>query len=128
MTFTPIEIIALVMIIGGLIKILVILVNPKSYMDFAKGLCLKPKVVSALALTFAAIVFYYIIQEVSIVQILAVAAFVTLLIVVGMVNHIKPIMKQFEVTVKKGNLWKDYWLYTLIWVILLAWGAKELFF
>lgn len=128
MAFTPVETIALVMIVGGLIKIAVLLVNPKSWMNFAKDLYSKPKAVSAIALIFAAIVFYYIIQEVSIVQILAVTAFVALLILVGMANHVGSIMKQFEVIIKKGNLWRDYWLYTLIWVILLAWGAKELFF
>ena len=124
MAFTPVEIIALVIIVVGLIKIAVLLVNPKAWMNFAKSLYAKPKAVSAIAFVLAAIVFYYIIQEISIVQILAVTAFVALLILFGMAPEVPHLIKRFNVR----NIWKDYWLYTLIWVILLVWGVRELFF
>ena len=128
MAFTPVEIIALFIIVIGLIKIAVLLVNPKSWINFAKNLYSKPKAVSTVALILAAIVFYYIIQEISIVQILAVTVFVFLLMMIGMAKEIQPLIKKFEPQINKGTIWKDYWLYTLIWVILLAWGIKELFF
>lgn len=129
MAFTSIEIIALVMIVLAVIKIGVLLVNPKSWMNFAKNLYSKPKAVSSVALILAAIVLYYLIQSgLGIVEILAVTAFVSLLILVGLAKEIKPLMKKYDAIIRKGNLWKENWLYTLIWVILLIWGVKELFF
>lgn len=129
MAFTPVEIIALIMIVGGLIKMAVLLVNPKSYMGFAKGIYSKPNIISLMAFIFGAIVLYYLLQSgITIVEILAVTAFVVLLMVFGMAKEVGPLMKHFEAMVKKGNLWKEYWFYTLIWVILLAWGVKELFY
>ena len=129
MTFTPVEIIALVIIIFSVIKMFVLLVNPKSWMNFAKGIYAKPNVTSFGAFVLGAIVLYYLIQSgITIVEILAVTAFVSLLIMIGLAKEIGPLIKKYEAMIKKGNLWKEYWFYILIWVILLAWGAWELFF
>ena len=129
MTFTPVEIIALVIIIFSVIKMFVLLVNPKSWMNFAKGIYAKPNVTSFGAFVLGAIVLYYLIQSgITIVEILAVTAFVSLLIMIGLAKEIGPLIKKYEAMIKKGNLWKEYWFYILIWVILLAWGAWELFY
>ena len=129
MTFTPVEIIALVIIIFSVIKMFVLLVNPKAWMNFAKGIYAKPNVTSFGAFVLGAIVLYYLIQSgITIVEILAVTAFVSLLIMIGLAKEIGPLIKKYEAMIKKGNLWKEYWFYILIWVILLAWGAWELFY
>ena len=129
MTFTPVETIALVIIIIAVIKMIVLLVNPKAWMNFAKGIYAKPNVTSFGAFVFGAIVLYYLLQSgLTIVQILAVTAFVALLIMIGLAKEVGPLIKKYEGMIKKGNLWKEYWFYTLIWVILLAWGIWELFF
>jgi len=129
MTFTPVEIIALVIIIFSVIKMFVLLVNPKSWMNFAKGIYAKPNVTSFGAFVLGAIVLYYLIQSgITIVEILAVTAFVSLLIMIGLAKEIGPLIKKYEAMIKKGNLWKEYWFYILIWVILLAWGVWELFY
>ena len=129
MAFTPVEIIALVIIIFSVIKMFVLFVNPKAWMNFAKGIYAKPNVTSFGAFVLGAIVLYYLIQSgITIVEILAVTAFVSLLIMIGLAKEIGPLMKKYEAMIKKGNLWKEYWFYILIWVILLAWGAWELFY
>jgi hypothetical protein len=129
MTFTPVEIIALIVIIAGVIKMLVLLVNPKAWMGFAKSVYSKPNLTSFIAFILAAVVLWYLIQSgISIVQILAVTAFVTLLIMIALAKEIGPLMKKYEAMIKKGNLWKEYWLYALAWILLMAWGVKELFF
>ena len=98
-------------------------------MNFAKGIYSKPGLTSTVTLILAAIVLYYLLQSgLGIIDILAVTAFVVLLISIGLAKEIGPLMKRYDAIIKKGNLWKDYWLYTLIWVILLVWGIKELFF
>ncbi|MBU2616929.1 MAG: hypothetical protein KKB79_03045 [Nanoarchaeota archaeon] len=128
MTFTSIEWLALVLIVLIVIKILVILVNPKAWMSFAKGIYKKPAVTSFVALVLAAVVLYYLIQSgLTIVQILAVTVFVALLFVIGLASEVSYFIKKYEAMIKKGNLWREYWLYTLVWVVLIVWGAYELF-
>ena len=129
MAFTPVENIALILIVISVIKIAVLLVNPKSWMNFAKNLYSKPKAVSTIALILAVIVFYYLLQSgITVVEILAVTAFVVLLILIGLAKEVGPLMKKYDSIIKKGNLWKENWLYTLIWVVLLVLGIRELFF
>jgi|TARA_Y100000310_G_scaffold339052_1_gene430535 hypothetical protein len=129
MTFTPVEIIALIVIIAGVIKMIVLLINPKAWMNFAKSVYSKPSFTSFVALVLAAVVLWYLIQSgITIVEVLAVSAFVTLLIAVGLAKEVGPLMKKYEAMIKKDKLWKEYWLYALAWILLMAWGVKELFF
>lgn len=127
MAYTSIETIALILIVVSLIKILVLLVNPKSWMNFAKSIWKNPSLTSIVALVLAAIVFYYLIQELTIIQILAVTAFVALLFAVGLAKGGNTLIQIYEKQIKKGNILKDYWLYTLIWLALIVWGLRELF-
>jgi|TARA_Y100000310_G_C20280989_1_gene622607 hypothetical protein len=128
MALTPVEIIALIVIVASAIKMLVLLVNPKSWMNFAKRIYARPGWVSLIALALAIVVLYYLTLEgITIVQILAVTAFVALIILVGIARDVPALLKKYDTMVKKGNLWKEYWLYALIWIVLLVWGAKELF-
>ena len=129
MAFTPIETIALVLIVISVIKIVILLVNPKSWMNFVKNLYSKQKTISVVAFILGAIVLYYLLQSgITFVEILAVTAFVALLMLIGLAKEVGPLIKKYDSIIKKGNLWKDYWFYTLIWVILLIFGARELFF
>ena len=124
---TPIGIIALILIIVSAIKIIVILVNPKSWADVVKKIWANPMVMSIVSLILAAIVLYYLIQSgLTIVQILAVTAFVGLLMAVGIGIYANEVISMATKMLKKG-LMKKAWLYTLIWIILLIWGAYELF-
>lgn len=123
---TPIGIIALILIIVSAIKIVVILVNPKSWADVVKKIWANPMVTSIISLILAAIVLYYLIQSgLTIVQILAVTAFVGLLMAVGIGIYANEVISMATKMLKKGIL-KKAWLYTLIWIILLIWGVKEL--
>ncbi len=128
MAFTSIEIIALVMIVLGAIKMIVLLVKPKAWMNFAKRVYSKPSVVKIVGFILGVIVLYYLLSAgITIVQILAVSAFVALLIMIGLAEEIDYFLKKYEALIKKGTMWKDYWFYTLLWIILMAWGAWELF-
>ncbi|MBI5803397.1 hypothetical protein HY448_01795 [Candidatus Pacearchaeota archaeon] len=117
------------MIIISAIKISILLVKPKSWIDFAKWLYSKTITTSIVALILAAITLYYLIQSgITIVQILAVTAFVALLLIVGLAPQMSVLIKRYEIMVREGKLWKEYWLYILIWIALIGWGAKEVFF
>ena len=127
MAYTPIEIIAWVVIIASAIKMIVLLVNPMAWMNFAKKLYAKPSAVKVVAFILAGIVLYYrLAGGITIVQIIAVTAFIALLLAIGLASEVAGLMKKFDVMIKKGNLWKEYWFYSLLWIILLIWAAKEL--
>ena len=123
---TPIEIIALIMIILAVVKIIILLVNPGAWLDFAKSMWKNPGAVKVVGLVLAAITLYYLLQELNIVQIMAVMAFMASLIMVGFAPYVNPLMNKFEAQIRKRNIWQKSWLYTAIWIILLIWAAKEL--
>lgn len=124
---TPIEIIALILIIVGIIKIIVMAFNPKSWMNFAKGIWKTP-MLGVIYFILALIVFYFLLQELSIVQILAVTAFVALLMGLQFARYSKETMNFANKLFKtKKDMWAKNWIYIVIWIILLLWGLKELF-
>ena len=123
---TPIEIIALILIIVSGIKIIVILINPKVWMNFVKKLFANAALVRIVLLILAGVVLYYLLQELTIIQILAAATLIVLLIGIGLAKDFNTLIKLYN-NQNSGKLLKDNWLYTLIWIVLLAWGAKELF-
>ena len=125
---TPIEIIALIVIVAAAVKMLVLLVSPKAWMNFAKGIYSNATLVKLAGIVLAGIVLYYLVDSgMTIVQILAVTAFVASMLIIGLASEVKDLMAKYESRIKRGTLWKDFWLYTLIWIVLLVWGAKELF-
>ena len=130
MTFTTIEWLALILIVVSVIKIITLLVNPKGWFSFAKKFWGKKSsgITRIVTLILAIIVFYYLQMSMSIVQILAVTLFVSLLIAVGLAGRIDDLFKVYNKQISSGNLWKENWLYTVLWLILLVWGIKELFF
>lgn len=124
---TPIEIIALIFIIVAAIKILVILVKPKAWLDMVvKKVWVSPFITGLICLVLAAIVLYYLIQELTIIQIFAVMGFVGLLAGVGIAAYAKEIVGLAGKLMNKGIV-KRAWLQIIIWVILIIWGLYTLF-
>jgi len=123
---TGIEIIVWVLIIATAIKLIAIAVSPKGYISFAKSIYANPKVVKFVALILSGVVLYYLLFELTIVQIIASGAFIILILVIGLASEMPYFMKKAETLINKGNIWKEYWLYTLIWIILLGWALREL--
>jgi len=64
---------------------------------------------------------------ITVVEILAVTAFVALLMMIALADEVGHLIKKYQAMIKKDNLWKNYWLYTLAWIVLMLWGLKELF-
>ena len=124
---TPIEIIALAVIVLVAVKMLVLLVKPKAWMNFAKGFYKKKSVAVVIALILGGVVLYYLIQELTIVQILAVTAFIAMLLVIGLAGHVSDLIKKYEGQIRRGKLWKENWFYSLIWIALMVWGVLVLF-
>lgn len=130
MEYNAINNIALIVIVVSAIKMLILLFNPKSWMNFAKGIYNKPGIAKFVGFVLALVTFYYLyyVSGITVVQILAVTAFVALLMMVGLADEADDLIKKYQNVIKRGKLWQQYWFYTLLWLILLVWGVKELFF
>ena len=128
MALTSLEIIALILIVISTIKILVLLVNAKKWINFSKWVYGGGTLSMIVLLALAAFIFYYLIQELTIVQILAVTLFVSLFIGVGFVSYSKELLEWYEKKIKTKSLWGNgVWFYTLLWIVLLVWGLVEIF-
>ena len=127
MNTTALKIIAAILIAFSAIKLLFVLVDVRAWVRFARRLYANPVVTSVVALLLAAIVLYLLLAAgMSIVQILAVCVFVVLLLVVGIAPYANELFAWLD-RQDLGAMIKRQWLYTLIWVVLLAWGAVEIF-
>ncbi len=127
MVYTAVENIAFVVIIAGLIKMFVLLIKPQAWMNFAKRIYSKPQIAKFVSLILAVVVFYYLYGAgITVVEILAVTAFVALLMMIALADEVDYLLKKYQAMIRKGNLWKQYWLYTLLWLVLMFWGLKEL--
>ena len=128
MKFGTLEILATILIAFSVIKLIVILISPQSWLRFAKKIYIRPTVTSAVAFMLAAVVLYFLITSgVSIVHILAVALFIALIIVIGMARYADQLIN-WVVGQDLKIILREQWLYTLIWLALLAWGIQVIFF
>jgi len=126
--FTSIETIALIFIVLVLIKMFVLLVRPKAWVHFASEIYSVPKVTQAVLLVLATIVLYFLVDGgMTVVQILASSAFVGLLLAMGLVHEFPYLIKKYDGLIRRGKLWKDYWLYGLLWIVLIVLGLIQLF-
>jgi hypothetical protein len=129
MAYTPVELIALILIIISAIKLVVIFVSPKSWNNnVVKKLWGKSNLMGIISLILAAVVFYYLLQELTIVQILATTMFVALLMAFGIAPYKAEIIKLADKMMKDKAILKKSFFYIIIWIALIVWGAKVLLF
>jgi len=127
MTFSVIEWFALILIVVVAIKIFVILINPKSWLNFTKSLFGRPWLAGLVSLILAAIVLYYLMQSgITIVQIFAVLLFYSLLMAVGITPYTKEVFGLADRLYKK-NILRTNWFYLLIWIALMIWALTAIF-
>jgi len=126
-TGTPIEWIVTIFAVVGLIKLVVIMVNKKSWWNLTKGVYGNPRVFGIVFLVLAAIVLFYLLQELTIVQIIAAGVFMVLLMGFAFMTYAKELMALAKKIIyeKKFSGWM--WLYIIIWVVLLVWVLYEIF-
>ena len=125
MVYSTIEWFALILAIFVLIKLIVISINPKSWMRFSKNLFVKPWITVSVSLILALVVLYYLLVEMTIIQIFAVMLFLSLIMIAGTAHLAKDIHKTIAKDIK-GKI-KDAWLSIIIWFILSIWVLISLF-
>lgn len=125
MVYSTIEWFALFLAVFVLIKLAVISVNPKSWMKFSKSLFTKPWLTTSISLILGLVVLYYLLVEITIVQIFAVMLFLSLLIAAGMVHFSKDFHKIANKNIEEKI--KGSWLTIIIWFLLSVWVLFSLF-
>ncbi len=121
------EIIALLLVILFLVKLVVVSRNPRAWLRFWKKRYSHRAAATVVALVLAGVVLYYLLMELTIVQIMAVAAFMALLFLIGFLPYMKDMFELGDRWMKEGNiLWRS-WLIILIWLVLSLWVLWEIF-
>ena len=128
MQLDTLKILATIFIALVIIKLIVVSISPKSWFDLARKIYVRPKLTSIIALILALIVLYLILNSwVTIVEILAVTLFLSLLIMVGVAQYANELL-QWKSDKDLVKIARDQWLYILIWIVLLIWGIKAIYF
>ena len=96
MVYTAVENIALIVIVAGLIKMFVLLIKPQAWMNFAKRIYSKPQIVKFIGLILAVVVFYYLYGAgITVIEILAVTAFLALLMIIALAGEVEYLIKKY---------------------------------
>ena len=121
-----IAIFALIMATLALVKILIILVKPRAWYNLVKAVWKAPTIVMLICLILAAMVFYSLLQELSLVQIMAVVLFVALLGGVTAAVYSKEVVSLAGKMLNDRKFMRKAWLPIIIWLILVLWALKEI--
>ncbi len=123
MALTPIEIIALVFAVLALVKIAVIIFSgPKKWMDTVKPIYDNSKTSSLVFTLLALLVFWYLIQALTIVQIFAVFFAIALVYDLFLLRYVDSLMKDMRKLMKGLST-----LTFLLWLVLAAGSVWVLF-
>jgi hypothetical protein len=125
---TPIETIAAIVAVLVIIKFVVILINPSTWINRVSLPLLRMRAVGVIvSLILAFVVLRYLLVELTIVQIFASMAFMFLIAMAGMMSlpqKIKGLLSDLKLDKK---VTKKIWYMIVIWLILALWVLKELF-
>lgn len=121
-----IAVFALIISMLALIKILVILIKPKAWLNLVKSIWSVPMLAMLACLVGGAVVFYYLIQELSIVQIMAVVLFVALLGGTSVAVYSKEIVSLAGKMLNDRKFLRKGWLAIIIWLVLILWTLKAI--
>jgi len=127
MPLTPIEWIAAIFVIIGLIKLIYIAINKQKWFDMVSPLYTNSRRTGWIFLILALLVLYYLLQTLSIVSIMAVMAFTSLLIGFSFMQYSKDFLP-FAKKIYTKKFPRGIIIYIIIWLILSIWALKEIFF
>lgn len=122
MNLTPVETIALILIVFSTIKLIFIIFNPQLWINFAKKVWGSPGFLTAIMLILGVTILKFLLEELTIVQIIAAIAFAACFFAVGFARSSNEIIKLFEKRWKDRKIIRSHWVYILIWFIMMIWG------
>jgi len=121
-----IDLFAALLILLAIVKVIVLSLNTQTWLEAAKALYANRRVAALVFYGLAGLVLYgLLVSGLTILQILAVSLFVALLLLPGFAPYMGEVLHQLEGKTF-GQIMHEQWLYTLIWTLLLVWGAWAL--
>ncbi len=126
MVLTTVEILALILVVASVIKIAVILIDPKSWYKVVKAIWAKPIYTGLVSFIAAIMILNFLLQTMTIIDIFAVMLFTSFIFAIGMSFYSKELVKLAGKVLNK-NLLARGWFYLLIWIALLVWAILVLF-
>ena len=127
MTFSIVQWFVIVFSLLAIVKILVVSFNPKRWLNIAKGLYKSSALLFVVELILAAILFYYLLQEITIVQVLAGIVLGALLTGMTFAIYAKETLDWASKLLKGKTLLNRAWLPVLIWLALTIWALAAVF-
>jgi hypothetical protein len=126
---SALETIALIFILIGAIKLIVVMFNPRAwYGGVASKLFSNTGRVYAFSIILGVIVLWYLLAELTITQIFAGMVFGMLLMLLSAAPFIRGLMEGINRNIGTGaNILKRAWLGTLVWMVLMVWVLWEIF-
>src|SRR3990167_7598111 len=100
MIYTAVEWLALFIAVLSLVKISFILVKPNAWIGFASKLWRRPKSFGIISTLLSFVVLYFLLQEITIVQVFATLLFFSLLLVMGFTPYMKELLPKAKQNVK----------------------------
>jgi hypothetical protein len=123
MELTVMEWIVLAFIALGLIKMVVVLRDPKDWIKVVEKMFSKPKMMMIVSYVLAAWMLWYLLGWMSIVEIFAVMVFLALLIMAMYAQFPGIIVGMSRKVLKEKAIMRRLWFPTLVWVALMLWAA-----
>ena len=121
-----IDLLAALLILLAIMKVIVLSVHTPTWLNAAKALDANRRVAVIVFYVLAGLVLYgLLVSGLTILQILAVALFVALLLLPGFAPYMGEVLHQLEGK-NFGQIMREQWLYVLVWTLLLVWGAWAL--
>jgi len=127
MAFNAVEITALVVSLLIIVKLLVVSFSPKSWWGLVKPIYKANVVLFIAELVLALIVFYYLLQQITIVQLMAAVALGALLTGMTFAVYGKETIDWAGKLLRGRSVLGRAWLPILIWLGLTIWTLVELF-
>jgi len=129
MIWGALQIAVLLLAILVVIKFLVLAIEPKAWLNFAKSLYSNPLVTGLVEVILAAVLFYYLLMQLTIVQIMAAVTLGALLTALSFTIYGKEMLPWIGKMIRnKRILWSPRaWFVWLIWLVLLGWAVYVIF-
>ena len=125
---TPIEIMALIAAIIVPVKLIMVWRSQKSWFNtVAKRYWGNATVTTILSLIVVIVTLYYLLQELTIVQIWAVMLFAMALISLGLAPFSKYMLDVEQKWFTETNVLKIGWFAAIVWLVLIIWVLYTLF-
>ena len=122
---TSIEILATIFAVLVIVKLTVVTAKPALWMRWAGAMLKNELVATLIYLVLAVIVGYFILAELTVVQVAAVTLWVSMLGGIGLVPYSKILLKSRDELLSVGM--RKAWLAILIWAVFAIWVLYAVF-